>query len=179
MFLKKKLKYERPLIFTMLELFHKKEEHLTKRDLVKRDEEEKQKEKEIEKELKTLLSKIKKEKIPKEKANVKQYIIEELNNLFFVIKRLHQEIEKIDKGEICLIEHDNESDVVESINYYLTKLNKDISYAEYKIEELKQKHLELKKSKKAGKNISKIAVLFEDLETKLETIKNYNKIIPH
>ena len=159
----------------MLDLFHKKEALLTKGDIVKRDSSEKEKEREIELELRSLLDTIKKEKIPSEKLNIKQYILDELNNLLFVLKRLHFEIEKIDKGEISLVEHDNVSKVADSVKYYLEKLNKDVSYAEFKIDELKQKHEELKSSKKAGKNMKRIESLFTDLETKLEIIKSYNK----
>ena len=162
----------------MLELFHKHEDNFTKIDIVKRDSAEKKKEEEIEIELNTLLKKIKNEKIPQEKLNIKQYILDELHNILYVLKRLHFEIEKIDKGEISLIEHEDVGKVINSVNYYLNKLNKDISYAEFKLEELKQKHKELKSSKKAGKDLKKIDILFNDLETKLEIIKRYNKNLP-
>lgn len=162
----------------MLELFHKKGEYLTKEDIVKRDSSEKDKEQEIELEIKSLLKNIEKEKIPTEKLNTKQYILDELKNLLFVLKRLHFEIEKIDKGEISLVEHDDAGKVVDSVKYYLEKLNKDVSYAEFKLEELKQKHEELKSSKNPGKNMKRIESLFSDLENKLEIIKTYNKRLP-
>ncbi len=162
----------------MIELLHKKREVLTEEDIVKRDIKEKKKEKEVEVELNTLFNKIKKEKIQKEKLNTKQYILDELHSLLYVLKRLHFEIEKIDNGEISLIEHEDEEKVLNSVSYYLEKLNKDISYAEFKLEELRLKHKELKSSKKAGKHLDKISMLFNSLEKKLEIIKSYNKNLP-